>query len=193
MKKGGRKSMYDYKLTKLVNRKAKPMTSVLRKSMIIFSVIFIVLGIFISQSFMLPGALLVLLYFFYDVRSDRSYEYTMEGDEFSVAVILGKRRRKQEQELNLQYMEVLAPHWHEAVEKYRKDGGNIKLPKYDYTSYEPEIEYYTMIIENGQRKIKLLLDLDEDMLRILKQKFPKKVFLDKNLTTSNEKLVNNFE
>lgn len=185
--------MYDYKLTKLVNRKAKPMTSVLRKSMIIFSVIFIVLGIFISQSFMLPGALLVLLYFFYDVRSDRSYEYTMEGDEFSIAVILGKRRRKQEQELNLQYMEVLAPHWHEAVEKYRKDGGNIKLPKYDYTSYEPEIEYYTMIIENGQRKVKLLLDLDEDMLRILKQKFPKKVFLDKNLTTSKEKLVNNFE
>ena len=112
----------------------------------------------------------------------------MDGDEFCVDVILGKRRRIREQQLNLQYIEVLAPHWHEAVAQYRKNGGNITLPKYDYTSYEPEVEYYTMIIENGQRKIKLLLDLDEAMLRVLKQKFPKRVFLDKNLTNTNEKI-----
>lgn len=179
--------MYDYKLTTLVNRKPKRMTSFLRKSMIIFAVIFIILGIFISQSFMLPGFLLVVLYYFYEIRSDRSYEYTMDRDEFWVDVILGKRKRTREQQLNLQNMEVLAPHWHDAVAKYRKDGGDIVLPKYDYTSYEPEVEYYTMIIENGQRKIKLLLDLDEAMLRILKQRFPKKVFLDKNLTYIDEK------
>lgn len=179
--------MYDYKLTTLVNRKPKPMTAFLRKAMIVFAVIFIILGIFISQSFMLSGFLLVLLYFFYDVRSDRSYEYTMDGDEFCVDVILGKRKRTREQELNLKNMEVLAPHWHDAVARYRKDGGDISVPKYDYTSYEPEIEYYTMIIENGQRKVKLLLDLDEAMLRILKQRFPKKVFLDKNLTNISGK------
>lgn len=179
--------MYDYKLTTLVNRKPKRMTAFLRRIMIVFAVIFIILGIFISQSFMLPGFLLVVLYYFYDVRSDRSYEYTMEGDEFCVDVILGKRKRTREQQLNLQYMEVLAPHWHEAVAQYRKNGGNTTLPKYDYTSYEPEVEYYTMIIENGQRKIKLLLDLDESMLQVLKQKFPKRVFLDKNLTNIREK------
>lgn len=171
---------YNYRLTKLVDRKAKPMTSFLRKIMIIFAVIFILMGICLSQSFMLAGFLLVVLYFFYEVRSDRSYEYTMEGDEFDVDVILGKRRRKREQQLDLKQMEVLAPHWHESVAKYRKNGGGVNLPKYDYTSYEDDIEYYTMIIENGQRKIKLLLDLDEPMLQILKQKYPKKVNWTKN-------------
>ena len=33
-------------------------------------------------------------------------------------------------------MEVTAPHWHESVAKYKKNGGTEQLKKFDYTSYD---------------------------------------------------------
>lgn len=49
-------------------------------------------------------------------------------------------------------MEVTAPNRHEAVAKYRKDGGGVRLPKFDYTSYEDDIPYYTMIVIEDREK-----------------------------------------
>lgn len=42
------------------------MSGALRKVMVIFAAIFVLMGITISQAFMLPGFLLALLYFAYD-------------------------------------------------------------------------------------------------------------------------------
>ena len=50
--------MYDYKIVEQVSRKKKNMSGVLRKVMILFAVIFVIMGIAISQSFMLAGFLL---------------------------------------------------------------------------------------------------------------------------------------
>ncbi len=47
--------------------------------MVIFAVIFVLMGITISQAFMLPGFLLAALYFVYDIFSQKDYEYTMEN------------------------------------------------------------------------------------------------------------------
>ena len=51
-----------------------------------------------------------------------------------------------------------------------------KLKKYDYTSYEDDVPYYTMIIKEDGQKIKLLLDLTEEMLHTIKTQFPEKVY-----------------
>ena len=51
--------MYDYKIVEQVSRKKKNMSGVLRKVMILFAVIFVIMGIAISQSFMLAGFLLL--------------------------------------------------------------------------------------------------------------------------------------
>ena len=59
-----------------VKRKTKKMSGVLRKLMLIFGVLFVLMGIMISQAFMLAGFLLVLLYFVYDAFSQKEYEYT---------------------------------------------------------------------------------------------------------------------
>lgn len=74
-------------------------------------------------------------------------------------------------------METTAPNRHDAVAKYRKDAGGISLPKYDYTSYEKDTPYYTMIIMENKQKIKLLLDLSDEMLQALKKSYPDRVFL----------------
>ena len=180
-KKDGRKKkgivyMYDYKIVEQVSRKKKSMSGVLRKVMILFAVIFVIMGITISQSFMLAGFLLVALYFVFDIFSQKDYEYTLENDQLSIDVIYGKKYRKTAHVLELKELEVVAPHWHESVAKYKKNGGTEQLKKYDYTSYDDNTPYYTMIIKEDGRKIKLLLDLTEEMLHTIKTQHPEKVY-----------------
>ena len=168
--------MYDYKIVEQVSRKKKSMSGILRKAMIIFAVFFVILGITISQSFMLAGFLLAALYFVYDVFSQKDYEYTLESDTLTIDVIYGKKYRKTAHVLYHKNMEVTAPHWHESVAKYKKNGGTEKLKKYDYTSYDDEVPYYTMIVTEDGNKIKLLLDLTDEMLHTIKTLHPQKVY-----------------
>ena len=152
--------MYDYKIVEQVSRKKKSMSGILRKAMIIFAVFFVILGITISQSFMLAGFLLAALYFVYDVFSQKDYEYTLESDTLTIDVIYGKKYRKTAHVLYLKNMEVTAPHWHESVAKYKKNGGTEKLK---------------IVTEDGN-KIKLLLDLTDEMLHTIKTLHPQKVY-----------------
>lgn len=170
--------MYSSKMTAQVSRKKKTGTDALKAAMIVFAVIFILMGIIFSRGFMLPGFLLVVLYFVYDVFSQKEYEYTLEGVDFTIDVILGKRYKREAHTLNLQEVEVVAPHWHESVAKYRLKGGNEKLKKYDYTSYDDNVPYYTMIIMEGRRKIKILLDLNSEMLHAIQRICPGRVYFD---------------
>ena len=169
-------NMIQYKIVEQVSRKKKKMSGVLRRAMVFFAALFVIMGITIAQAFMLPGFLLAGLYFVYDVFSQRDYEYSLDGNQLSIAVIYGKRYRKQAHQLDLREMEVTAPHWHDSVAKYKKQGGSEKLKKYDYTSYDDNVPYYTMIIREDGRKIKLLLDLTEEMLHVMKAQNPSKVF-----------------
>ena len=78
--------MYSSKLTAQVVREKKSGTGLLKAVMIIFGVLFVLMGIVFSRGFMLPGFLLVGLYFVYDVFSQKEYEYTLEGSNFSIDV-----------------------------------------------------------------------------------------------------------
>lgn len=167
----------DYKIVKQVSRRVKTSTKALKIVMIALCVVFLLSGIVMDRGMMLLALLMAGLYFLFDAHCTKDYEYVMEGDDFSITVISAKRRRKTRHRLNLKDMEVVAPSWHEAVSRYRRRGGTEKLPKYDYTSYEDDIPYYTMIIMEGGKKIKLLLDLEEDMLQAMKQMYPQKVFV----------------
>lgn len=158
-------------------RKTKPLTKLLKVVMIFFAALFLLLGVTIFEGFMLPGTLLVIVYMVYNFFSRREYEYTLSGRQFSIDVIIGGNYRRCAHLLELDDLEVVAPNQHSSVAKYRKNGGSIKLPKYDYTSYDDTVPYYTMIIMEDKKKIKLLLDLDEEMLRTLKRFYPQKVFL----------------
>ena len=168
--------MQGAKLIQQVKRKQKKMTGVLRKLMVVFGVFFVLLGIMISQAFMLAGFLLVALYFVFDVLSRKEYEYILDGKTLTIDVIYGKRYRKTAHIIDMTEMEVTAPNSHAAEAKYRKDGGGVRLPKFDYTSYEDDIPYYTMIVIEDREKKKLLLDLNQELLFALKKQYPSKVF-----------------
>ena len=163
-------------MVKEVHRRVKTSTKVLKKVMIFLCVLFILAGIVLDRGMMFLALLMAGLYFLYDAYSEKDYEYVLDGNIFTITVIHAKRRRREVHELDIKNMEVVAPNWHEAVAKYRRNGGTEKLPKYDYTSYEPDIPYYTMIIMENRRKIKLLLDLEDDMIRAMKRMYADRVF-----------------
>ena len=101
--------MQGAKLIQQVKRKQKKMTGVLRKLMVVFGVFFVLLGIMISQAFMLAGFLLVALYFVFDVLSRKEYEYILDGKTLTIDVIYGKRYRKTAHIIDMTEMEVTAP------------------------------------------------------------------------------------
>lgn len=169
--------MNDYKITKQVKRKSKRFTKLLSRLMIILAVVFVCLAIIFDTGLMMPAFLFAVLYYIFSIQTDKEYEYNLENGILTIDVIKGKRRRKTVHTLNMKDMEVIAPNWHEAVAQYRKDGGSVKLPKYDYTSYDDDIPYYTMIIMENKQKIKLLLDLGGEMLDMMKRTYPQKVYL----------------
>lgn len=170
--------MNEYKITKQVKRVQKKYSKLLGRVMVILAIVLVVLGIIFDRGLFLPAFLLAALYYFFSYQNDKEYEYTMENGKLSIAVIRGKRKRKTAHELDLKDLEVIAPNWHDAVARYRKNGGTEILPKFDYTSYDDDIPYYTMIIYEKEKKIKLLLDLDGEMLRPIKRMYPQKVYLE---------------
>ena len=117
--------MYDYKIVEQVTRKKKKLSGALKKTMVFFAVVFVVMGITISQAFMLAGFCLAGLYFIYGTFSQKDYEYTLENEMLTIDVIYGKKYRRTAHELDLRQLEVVAPHWHQAVAKYKKNGGRI--------------------------------------------------------------------
>lgn len=145
--------------------------------MVVMAVVLVILAIIFDTGLMLPAFLFAVLYYIFCINTDREYEYCLKNGVLTIAVIRGKRRRKTAHTLMMQDMEVIAPNWHEAVAKYRKNGGREKLKKFDYTSYDDNIPYYTMIVYENKEKIKLLLDLNDSMLEAIKRVYPQKVYM----------------
>ncbi len=164
------------KRTIYVSRKRKSAAGLLSILMIVFAVLFLIAGILLSRGFFLPCFLMTGLYFLYDILSKRDYEYILENNILEIDLIRGKRFRTEAHVIDLQNLVVLAPHDHEAVAKYRKGASSGNIRKYDYTSYDDAVPYYTMIAYENKKPVKLLLDLDDAFLAQLKQDYPERVY-----------------
>lgn len=158
-----------------VHRRRKSSAGTLKTLMLVLAVLFLAAGIFLSRGFMLPCFLMAGLYFLFGFLSGRDYEYILDGRTLQIDVIYGGTRRVTRHMLNLDDLEIVAPHDSEFVAKYRKGGPEGDLPKFDYTSYEDSVPYYTMIIRREGEKIKLLLDLDEDFRNALRRICPGRI------------------
>lgn len=164
------------KVEQQVKKRIKPTTRMLKLFMVIAAVMFLLLGIVFSTGYMLFCFIFAGLYFWFDANAVVEYEYVYCDGVLSISIIKARRKRYTAHELDISKLEIVAPHDHEAVSSYR-NGGSENIPKFDYTSYDDSIKYYTMIIFDGMDKIKLLLDLNEEMLTEIKKKYPTKVII----------------
>lgn len=158
-----------------VHREKRSSARILEVIMIVLAVLMLLAGIVFSRGFFLPCFLMAGLYFLYDRNAVKDYEYIYEDRVLTIDVIKGRVHRYTAHEIRMENVLVVAGHNDEAVARYRKGGPEGNLPKYDYTSYDDKVPYYTMIAEEEGRRIKLLLDLDDAMLSEMKRQFPQLV------------------
>ncbi len=165
-----------YKVEQHVKRKVKVSTKLLKALMIALAVFFLLLAIAFRTGYMMFCFIFALLYFIFDANSGLEYDYIFEDGRFTINVIKGKRKRYQAHQLDLSQLEVIARPDDECVKKYKK-GSTEEVKKFDYTSYDDDVLYYTMIIYEDGVKIKLLLDLNEEMIVALKRKYCAKIII----------------
>ncbi len=158
-----------------VKRKGRRSEKVLRIIMAGLAALFLLEGVFLSTAFMLPCFLMTGAYFWYGWASRREYEYTIEEGHMLVERVSDRGRAALHQ-FSLADVEILALPDAPAVARYKK-GGEEKIPKFDYTSYEDGVPYFTMIAKEDGRKIKLLLDLPPEAIALIRRANPKAVLI----------------
>ena len=142
-----------------VTRRARPSEKYIRVAMIVLAALFLAGAIAGNRGMMLPCFLMAMGYFAYTYATRRQYEYTLENGRMRVDRLL-ERGRVTKHEFSLKDVEILARPRDEAVAPFRRDG-TVKLKKYDYTSYDDDVPYYTMIVREDGQRIKLLVDLTD--------------------------------
>ena len=125
----------------------------------------------IFLNFILIVAALAAGFLYYRGRknADAEYEYVHTNDIFDVDLVIGNAARKQLVSVNLEKVLLIAPADSDALEPYK----DWKV--YDYSGDAGNEVCYAMVCKDGARSKMLLLKLDDEMHRSLKQWIPGKV------------------
>ena len=151
-----------------VTRKTRPRDTVLRRLMVVLAVVFLLQGIIFSTAFMLPCFLMAICYYWFRYASKREYEYVLE-DQTLKLLRVSDHGRNCEYEIPFDRIILLCrPDAPEAM-PYKKEGGTVKTKKEDYTSYRDDVPYYTVIVRDEPRPLKLLLDLTPEAIRMIRR------------------------
>ena len=153
-----------------VRRKTRRSEKLIRGAMIGFAVLFLLQAIVFSRGFMLPCFCMAIAYFIYAGVSKREYEYTLEDERLFIDRVSDHGRARLH-EIPFADVEVIARPDAQSVAAYRK-GGSISLPKHDYTSYDEDVPYYTVIAREDGKREKLLLDLTREAIAAIRRKNP---------------------
>lgn len=159
-----------------VSRKTRPSETLLRRLMAALGVLFLLMGIMFSTGFMLPCALMVLCYYIYRHASKREYEYTLEDETLKIDRVSDRGRRELYEIPFSRILLLCRPDAPEAM-PYKK-GGSVKVNKEDFTSYREDVPYYTMIVRDDPKPLKLLLDLTPEAIRMIRRSVPAAVHVD---------------
>ncbi|MDO4649035.1 MAG: hypothetical protein Q4B26_10330 [Eubacteriales bacterium] len=161
-------------MVKTVRRKRSRWAPILQGCMAGLAVLFLLMGVMFDRGFMLSCFLMTGLYFLYQNLSVKEFEYEMEGSSLVIDEIIGNKMRKTVLEADLGELIVCAPNDSARVDSYRRSAGS-RIKKYDFTSRDPEIPYETMILRVDGEEQKFLVEMDEEMLTRMKQRYPDKV------------------
>ncbi len=151
-----------------VSRAVRPRDVLLKWVMAALAVVFLLQAIMFSTGFMLPCFLMTGCFFWFSHASKREYEYTLEPDALKIERVSDRGRRLL---YEIPYPEILllcAPDAPEAL-PYKK-GGTVPVKKEDFTSYREDVPYYTMIVKDEGKPLKLLLDLNDESIRLIRRK-----------------------
>ena len=158
--------MVDYVIS--VSRKTRTSDKLLLCTMASFGFFFLLLGILFSSAFMLPCFLMAVSYYIFSHACRREYEYTLGEQNLKIERVSDRGRCLQYEFPYSQIQLVCLPDSADAI-PYKKNG-SVRVKKKDYTSYREGVQYYTVIVRDEPRPLKLLMDLTPEAIRIIRRR-----------------------
>lgn len=157
----------------LVKAKAKMGMKLLKYLLIGLTVIFVLLALVGIVLAIIPGIITGVGAYFVSLYADLEYEYLYLDKELTIDKVMGKAKRKRVAVYQLERMEILAP-----IKSYHLDNfRNRQTKDRDYSiGYEEQPDLrYVMYYEGGE---KLILSPSPEMIKLMKNAAPRKVFTD---------------
>lgn len=159
----------------LVAKKSSFLLRLLKTLLIMFAVIFLILGMISTLS--IAGLIIAIVLgvgaYFAHMYADIEYEYLYLDKEISIDRVMAKSRRKRIASYDVERMEIIAP-----VKSYRLDSyKNREMKTIDYSSgvvEQPDKRY--MMVYEGNTKI--FLEPSAEMIKAIQMVAPRKVFTD---------------
>lgn len=105
-------------------------------------------------------------------RLSVEYEYAYVNGELDVDAVYARSSRKHLASYDLRNVECIAP-----VNSHELDSYDASWKTVDYTSLDPSTKVYAAVLSSNGTRMKVLLELNEEMLSDLKMRNPRKVFL----------------
>ena len=169
--------MSDVYVECLVQTKPSPLWKFLKISLIALTVIFFLVSmilIFIFLPFFILSIACGVGAYFANMRANLEYEYLYLDKEIVVDKVMAKSKRKRVAVYSLDRIEILAP-----VKSYRLDNfarrNTTKVKDYSIGEELQPDRRYVMYYEGGE---KVLLSPSEEMIKVMKNVAPRKVFSD---------------
>lgn len=167
--------MSDMYVECLVKAKGLVWGKFLKILLILLAVLFFLASpVFMPYAFLLAIASGVGAYFM-SYLTDVEYEYLYLDKELVVDKIMAKSKRKRIDTFSLDKVEILAPIKSYHLDNYRNRTGNGKTKDYSVGEELQPDRRFVMFYEGGQR---VLLNPSEEMIKIMKNAAPRKVFAD---------------
>ncbi len=111
--------------------------------------------------------------YFVSMYTDVEYEYLYLDKELVVDKVLGKSRRKRVATYSVDRMEILAPFRSYHLDNFKNR--NVKIKDYSIGEELQPDRRYAMYYEGGE---KIILSPSEELVKVMKNVAPRKVFTD---------------
>lgn len=119
----------------------------------------------------IPAVLLLVADGIFLPRLDVEYEYLYVSGELTIDKIIGKTKRKNCVQVEMDKVEIIAPQDSDRLSDYR----NLKCTEYDYTSHKDNVAPYVCIYHEETAVKKISFEPDDKMLELMRQTSPRKI------------------
>lgn len=169
--------MSDLYLEELVKRRWTTKDRAVRILLMALTVILILGAFFIQYLLVFPAIIICIADIFIFPRFNVEWEYQYVNGELDVDRIINKAKRKRKDSFDLERVEIIAPAGSHRLDYYNN---NKNLKEVNYTSNDPERakQVFAMIVADESTLKKVLFEPTEKMLRDMRSRAPRKVYLD---------------
>lgn len=153
-----------------VKRQETPATLALRV-LVFIGIIAGVLIALLGSFFSIIGVAGVVVLFYLYPRLNVEYEYVFVDGQLDFDRITGKAKRKTMLRIDMEQVDMIAPANSHALDNYQ----NVQLENKDFSSRDKNSSPYVIILNNNNKKMRIIFEPNEKMLNAMKQKSPRKV------------------